>query len=284
MLAVVLEEKGELIPAETLYRQAMEAQVKLLGENHPDTARAFGAFGVFLARKGDYAGAEPFLIKSASAFRKLGDAQNTVTMLKNQAQLRMYQRRFEDAAVVLKDALEIGTRVLGELNPLTIDTLDKLANCHQETSDHIAASEYYRRALAAFTATTGEKSQGAAFALRGLAFNLHRAKRDEEVEALYRRALAIPSETWGPPDQRADALHRFAEFLTDVKRYADAEPFWLELWDWIKAHPQNTAFDLTRAEIAPQVAGLYQAWGKEDLAEKWMREAHAGEPEKKNEQ
>jgi len=93
------------------------------------------------------------------------------------------------------------------------------------------------------------------------------------VEALYRRALALPPEAWLDPTDRPDTVHRLAQFLTEKAEHARAEPLWLELWRWIEANPKNTNFGLTRSGIAPEVSAFYKAWGKADVAEQWARKA-----------
>jgi len=56
----LLQDKGDYVGAEPLYRRSLAIREKALGPEHPDLATGLNNLALLLKIKGDYAGAEPF--------------------------------------------------------------------------------------------------------------------------------------------------------------------------------------------------------------------------------
>jgi tetratricopeptide (TPR) repeat protein len=253
---------GSISPAASTRRPG---SIKTLGLA-PNYAKVYNSLGRTLAKKGL---PDEAIAAYGETIRLQPDDVLALTSLAN---LHQKQRRLDKAELYFRQALEGRRKALGEKHAHTAGCCIRLAlflRDGKRTPD--AAIPYFRTALAMYLAAEGENSKGAAIVLRDLAFTLHLTKQDGEVEALYRRAPAVPADTWFRPSDRAEAVHRLAAFLTENRDCPWAEPLWLGLWEWIKAHPDNTAFGLNEAEIAPKVTAFSMAWGKAEEAGPWTR-------------
>jgi tetratricopeptide (TPR) repeat protein len=251
-LGWALQEQGKVDEAIAYYLKAIELE--------PKFALAHNNLGWALQAQGKVDEAIAYYLKAIELDPKVAHAHGNL-IIALQA-----EEKVDEAIAYFRKAIW--------LDPGNAAHYHRLALCLRDRKrDPAAAVAFFRAALAASIATGGEKSSGTANILRDLAFTLHLVKEDEEVEALYRRALALPAAAWWYPADRPDTVHRLAEFLTEKAEHARAEPLWLELWRWVEANPENTVFGLTKSEIAPQVSAFYKAFGKADVAEQWARKA-----------
>ena len=73
-MGVLLESQGKLDEAEPFFREAIEAQRRVLGDDHPDTLSAIFNMGALLQSQGKPAEAEPLLREALEGRRRvLGD-------------------------------------------------------------------------------------------------------------------------------------------------------------------------------------------------------------------
>ena len=103
-----LRKIGDLVGARPYYERALAIHEKILGPEHPDTARSLNNLGFLLQAQGDLVGARPY-----------------------------YER-----------SLAIREKILGPEHPDTAQSLNNLGGLLQAEGDLVGARLYYKRALA----------------------------------------------------------------------------------------------------------------------------------------
>ena len=66
-MGTLLLAKGDLVAAEPLIREALEARRETLGDRHPSTLHSINSLGELLQDKGDLAATEPLLREAECA-------------------------------------------------------------------------------------------------------------------------------------------------------------------------------------------------------------------------
>jgi hypothetical protein len=75
------------------------------------------------------------------------------------------------------------------------------------------------------------------------------------------------------------ALADEGNWLLDAKEYADAEPFLLDNYKWMKDENDQRTPQTEKARSAlERLVRLYDGWGKPDEAAKWRKELQAAQP------
>jgi CHAT domain-containing protein/Tfp pilus assembly protein PilF len=182
---VGLHSGGKYAEAETLLREALAVNEKVLGPGHPYTANAHSYLASILNARGRYAEAEPL-------YRK---------------------------------ALAVNEKALGPGHPGTARCCNNLALSLRARGRYTEAEPLLRRALATLEAVQGPEHPATATACNNLALNLHDQGRNREAGPLCRRALAIREAALGPthPDT-AQSYSNLALLFSDQKLYREAEP------------------------------------------------------------
>jgi len=132
---------------------------------------------------------------------------------------------FSAAKPLLRRALAIVEKNLGEEHTNVGAALNNLASLLQATNRLEAAEPLMRRALAINEQSYGPEHPRVAIGLSNLAHLLQATHRLEEAEPLIRRALEIDEQSYGPehPDVARD-LNNLACLLQDTNRLQEAEP------------------------------------------------------------
>jgi len=144
--------------ARLLKERALEIREKLLGPEHPDTAKSLNALGLLLWDQRDLEGAMP-LHKRALAIREkvLGHKHpDTGMSLNNLALLLHAKKDFTAAKPLYERTLSIYEEALGVDHPDTGLALNNLALLLHASNEHGRAQSLYHQAL-----TTLEKGLGA---------------------------------------------------------------------------------------------------------------------------
>jgi len=195
-LAEIYRALGRYADAERTYRKILAVRELALGPAHPEIADRLDDLAWACHSQGHYAEAEP-LYKKALAIRKntFGPAHPDVgASLNNLAVLYHRQDRYGEAESLYQRALGITEKALG--------------------------AEHPDEAL-------GSDRVDVATILDDLAWACHSQGHYAEAEPLYKKALAIRKNTFGPahPDVGA-SLNNLAVLYSIQGRYADAEPLY----------------------------------------------------------
>ena len=140
---------------------------------------------------------------------------------------------YDQARLLLQDALAIRRRTLGDQHPEVAESLDDLGSLQYEIGNLGEAERLLRDALALRRRTLGDEHLDTANTENHLAMALRRKETPEanaEVEQLYRSALAARRKALGADDRAiAESLNDLGLLFSQNKRdYAAAEPLFRE--------------------------------------------------------
>jgi tetratricopeptide (TPR) repeat protein len=108
-MAVLYEDRGDLVRAEQTYREVLEMRRKLFGPRHPSVARTLNNLAIFLQQHGDPRAAEPLYREALSiADQSLGPVhEERAIYLRGLASVLLDQRRAAVAEPLAREALAI---------------------------------------------------------------------------------------------------------------------------------------------------------------------------------
>lgn len=194
--------------------------------DQPRALEAAAALGVLRFRSGDYAAAEPILVRVLERRTEVFGPEHTETLasLGDLASLYWYQRRFDEVEALDRRNLEICRRVLGPEHPDTLRALNGLATTLYSGGHYDQAAELFAEALPGSERLLGADHPETLRLVNNLASALSNVGRFEEAEALGRRAAEGRARVLGEthPDT-ATAVHNLGVILLRLGRYQAAE-------------------------------------------------------------
>jgi len=258
---VLLVEKGE----------------EVFGRDHPNTAIFLNNLAVVYQAQGNYAEAEPLMLRAmAIEVKQLGvDHPSTARSLNNLSELYREQGRYAEAEPLCERALGIREKQLGADHPSTAISLNNLALLYYSQEKFGKAKPLYERALAIYEKQLGSDHPSTAHSLNNLA-QLYRAQGEyAEAEPLYKRALAIHERQAGlDHPYTAASLNNLASLYMAQGEYAEAEPLYERSLAICEKrlgmdHP-STALSMSN------LSGLYELQGKYAEAEPLVKRSLEG--------
>jgi tetratricopeptide (TPR) repeat protein len=152
-----------------------------------------------LAAKGRTAEAETLYNQALATLEKeLPGDPILAGSLNNVGQFYRAQRRFSEAAELLKRALAICVATYGDNHALTAKVINNLAGTYLSDRKFDAAEALYKRGLAATEKLLGPDHYSVAISLDWLAQTIFFQGRYAEAEAYLKRAIAVAEKSTGP--------------------------------------------------------------------------------------
>jgi tetratricopeptide (TPR) repeat protein len=204
---------------EPLYRQALQQREQALGKDASKTRESARDLGLYLAGRGEYAKAAPYIEQAVAG----ADTIEGATVLHNWA-VSLEERNASDAERMYRKALAIREKALPSddlelaTTRLNLAGLILARGAAESLKLARAALPVFEKKLGAMDARTGSAcgTLGAALAIQGDA---------AEAERMFRRALAIAEKTHGPKaPETASALENLADLLSQTGRELAARP------------------------------------------------------------
>jgi tetratricopeptide (TPR) repeat protein len=260
--------------AAPLLRAALATRERVLGPEHPDTARSLNDFANVLQRQGDLGGARPLYERALAILEKAlaPEHPDTATSLRNLASLLQEQRDFAGARRLYERALAIRAKVFGPDHPHTAVILNKLASLLQEQGDFAGARPLYERALTVLEKEVlGPEHPDTAAIIDDLASLLqepwflpsdpiHPSTAQRLARPLFEGAVAIYEKAHGPEHPNtALILHKLANLRQEEGDFAGARALYeraLAIYE--KAHGPEHRYT---ASILNNLADLLRAQG-----------------------
>ena len=162
-IAFSLHGEGQYGEAELLFREAIEMNRKLLGNDHPDIAMALNNLAFVIRQKGDLQAAISMSRESLDTYRRtLGDEHPSVARgMSNLAMWLLEAKDYATAEPLLSQALEIRLSQLGPEHPDVAASKILMAGLFVDTGRNVEALALAADAKAiyveAFGAITGER-------------------------------------------------------------------------------------------------------------------------------
>jgi tetratricopeptide (TPR) repeat protein len=196
-----------------------------------------------------------------------------VIHLLNEAGSYLYARaRYEEATLLLEQALQISQEQLGIDHPGTAMGLNNLANLYRVQGKYTQAEPLYKQALQICEGQLGMEDPYIATSLNGLALLYERQEKYREAESLLKRSLEIRERLLGTehPDT-AQSLNSLALLYERQEKYREAESLLkraLEIRERLLGteHPDTT-------QSLNDLAQLYAIQGNHVEAESLLKQA-----------
>jgi serine/threonine protein kinase len=189
-LAEARGELGDLEAAERLFREALAMRQRLLPPDHPDVGAALSDLGSMLADQGALDEAETYERQGLAVLRGHPESDALARVLTNLGFLRYQRMDYAQAEALFREALEVQTRVSGADHPLSLTTLNNLANAVSQQARFSDAEALFRRTVDDGRRILGDDHPDVARYLKNLGVNLLEQDRDAEAVGYLRDALA----------------------------------------------------------------------------------------------
>jgi tetratricopeptide (TPR) repeat protein len=195
-------------------------------------------------------------------------AQLQMTLADAQLQLGYPQR----AALLAHKANKAFADELGPDHPLTLQSMQTLAVCHEHTKDWTKAEALWREVLAAYR-KPGQELLPQADALLGLGRVLLQQKKYDDAATTLREGIdlrvQLKVESWST----FEAKSQLGAALLGLQKYTDAEPWLQSGYDGLKQHAAKLpgAAKVRLVEAAQRLVDLYQAWDRPEEAARWRK-------------
>jgi tetratricopeptide (TPR) repeat protein len=216
MLAILLDQQGDLSGARFYFEKVAGIRTKILGEDNPLTAEALTNFAGVLGRLGDFTHACELFKRALAIFEKaLGlDHLSTGINLTKFAGLLRDQGDLPGARCFVERAVAIFERELGFDHPTTVSALNNLAGVIADQGDFVGAQTMFERVLAIRERLWGPDHPDTASTLHDFAGLLYDKGNLTGARELCERALAIRERVLDPdhPDTALN-LDNLAEML-----------------------------------------------------------------------
>ena len=200
VFGLIHAERGEFTPARTALEEALAAQRRLVGPDHPDALESLQALGQTMRELGDHESARRLLDESLARHRRVyGDEHDKTARAMVTVAPLVAATDLDAERALLTQALEIRRRVLPPNDPDLAITLGALAGHHQRRGELERSRELYRQALAVFR-DPGERRHPASVTVMGDYASLLSTtlKAHDEAEATLREAIAVGEQVLGP--------------------------------------------------------------------------------------
>jgi CHAT domain-containing protein len=217
--------------AEPCFKEALEINLKTVGNNHPVYANSLGSLAGFYHEMGNYQASERLFLKALDILTNFPDSiqPGIATMKSNLAAL--YQTLGNDTAAepLLKQALEIRKVALNSNNPDYATSLNNLAAYYYKQEKYSQAEPLYLESLQVTEKAFGTGHPNYATSLSNLAALYCAGEKYNAAEPLLKKAVDIRKKVLGlnHPDY-ATALNNMVVFYQTTGQADSAREFMLE--------------------------------------------------------
>jgi serine/threonine protein kinase len=185
--------------AEKHFRRAMEINIRVLGEEHPDTIESMGWMVITLARLGKREEQEATVRRVLKARRRAyGESHpDTLRSMENLAGLLWVKEDFGEADEMLRQLVEIRRKAYGEEDEDTMLWMARRAFLCEHWGRLEEAEERWRKALEIRRRVSGERHPETLVAMNSLARVLRQTGGLDEARTINRQIYEIRRETQG---------------------------------------------------------------------------------------
>jgi eukaryotic-like serine/threonine-protein kinase len=218
--------------AESLLRDAVEIQRRVLGPQNPDTLRSMSFLASILVAEDRFAEGEKLARETLDLQRRVLGPEHPDTMhsMRHLADAVIYQGRYAEGEKLLRETLDLERRVTGPEHTDTLNSMNSLATTLALEGRYTDAEKLYREVLDIRRRVFGPEHPDTLYAMNALASDLVNEGRFAEAEELERRALDIKRRILGPEHpETLHAMGSLAPTLLEEGHYDEAEKLLREL-------------------------------------------------------
>jgi CHAT domain-containing protein/Tfp pilus assembly protein PilF len=225
-LGFLYHKKGNFKEAKTLYKTALDIQIKILGEFDHEVAASLNNLAELYQNQGFYAESDSLYRRSLLIREKIYGKMdiNIANSLNSLARLKMSLALYSDAEPLLIESLEIKKEVLDENDPEIAISLINLAALYRSQGKYSKSEPLYYQAISIFKEAGSEDHSDYAMVLNNLAALYYNEGRYSEAEPLYKKSLSIREKIYGKDHLFvATALNNLAALYRKQGRFLQAE-------------------------------------------------------------
>ncbi len=267
--------RGRLGPAREALEDALAAQRRLLGPDHPDALESLQALGAAVRDAGEATRARQLLEESLERHRRIyGEVHEKTAQALHALSSLVGDTDVEKAGALLKQALEVRRKALRPDHPDIARNLGALAEYHKRRDELEQARALYEQALAIFETPGDRKHPKAIGVMNDYASLLGQMNAPDKAERVLREALALAKQTVGPETLTvANLNNNLGVTLTTLGRHAESERVFRDGFDLHMALLGDTHWR-TR-NIARNIGMVLQLQDRDEDALPWMDRAIA---------
>ena len=206
---------GEDRAAESRLSRALELRRVWRGEDDPSVVEVMNHLGAVLQHQGRYREAEEVYRSALRAREKAGEDLELATAKNNLASLLFQTGDHAGAETLLREALDLRRRLLGQEHPIVAQNLSSLGAALGVQGRYDEAEPLLREALDMYRALLEPGHPALIEALNNLAKLTHRRGDLDGAERLYGEAIEIERSRFGAAHPK---LARLLGNLADVRR------------------------------------------------------------------
>jgi serine/threonine-protein kinase len=223
-IAMTLNVKGDSTRAESMMRAALAGDREKNGDGSRIVADDWDELGQVLHSLRRFEESRTAFDRSAAIYRALGNEPMLAAVDLDLGKMLDDANLADDAENVLRESLDISTRVLGANHRDTMLTLDSLATTIEMKGRFDEAAAMRRRILEQTRTTFGETSAQTAVAYESLGHNLIAQSHISEAVGMFRKAVACNVAVFGE-ESVGTSIARYAlgEALMIGGHYDDAQ-------------------------------------------------------------
>ena len=252
-------------------RDLLATAREVSGENSELYAQGLNAVGMLYVNKGNNAAAEVPLRQAVDIYRRVSPNNPLLaTGLADAAYNLLLQGKTDEPEGILRDALDLHRRLVGEdSNPYHFD-MALLGFMHYERGDYVAAEREMRYAVDYLIPRYPRDDEDMVGGRVVLGLSLIRLSRPAEGEPYLREAfdIAQANHFTGPLTSLSAARSALAQCLLAQKCYAEAEP--LLLSEYADVQIRLGAPKALTTHTAGLLRDLYTAWNKPAEASRYQ--------------
>jgi tetratricopeptide (TPR) repeat protein/CHAT domain-containing protein len=214
--------------AQPLLEKALANYRRLLGDDHPDTARSYSRLAMIFQAQGKYAEAQPLFEKSLEINRRVltDDHPDTASSYLSLAIHFATRGRYAQAQPLFEKALEINRRLLTDDHPDTAKSYNDLATNLYAGGKYAAAQPLYEKALDIRRRLLTDDNPATAESYINLANILERQGKYVLAQPLFEKALEIRRRIHGENHRdTARSYNALATNLEGLGKTREAQPF-----------------------------------------------------------
>ena len=213
-LATALAQQGRFTVAETLQREALTIQRKLLGNDNPDTAWTLNNLAWILREQGKLTEAEAFQRQAVELARKASKSEqlDIATSLLGLGYILEREHQFSPAESIYREILEIQRKSYGNENQKVADTLQLLGDTLAHEGKMVEAETVERQSLAIQKELPVNNQIQLGATLSSLAWTLRDQGKLAEAETTQRESLELSRKTRGA--EHPEVAYRLVDLAT----------------------------------------------------------------------
>jgi tetratricopeptide (TPR) repeat protein len=256
--------------ARRLHTETLALRQQHLGNEDPDTLESMNNLAVLLRIQGQFEQAEKLHRATLELRQRVLGAEHRDTLMSmtNLAAVLWEKGDLDEALRLTREALDIRRRTLNAGHPDTLQSMNNLAKLLARLGELDEAERLYWEALPLARRTLGNGHRHVATLLHNLGELLCRKGQDAAAAPLLDEARRIRQNAFPDDEVALSIMSELGACLTRLEQFENAESVLFDAWARL-ANIEDKSKSQARVRVIGALAGLYDAWGRSDLAAQW---------------